>query len=142
MPSGLQDGVRSKLQVDGKLGECLAVDDHDVQPSGEPGSETGAMIEAMPRPRGAAHTGAPVPRAIPLTSRELGALASWRPGSGGRGAARQMTCRPPVAEVGSEPCGDLANLRRRARGDAAAQGAPEVAHRIRLSWRRARPRWA
>ena len=36
-----------------------------------------------------------------------------------------MTCRPPVAEVGSEPGGDRANVRRRACGDAAAQGAPE-----------------
>jgi len=98
-----------------------------------PGSETGAMIGAMPRPRtrpapcrGAAHTGAPVPRAVPFTSRKLGALAARGPGAAGGGAARQMTCRPPLAEVGSKPGGDRANVRRRARGGAAAQGAPEL----------------
>ena len=55
-----------------------------------PGSETGAMIGAMPRPRtrpapcrGAAHTGAPVPRAVPFTSRKLGALAARGPGAAG-----------------------------------------------------------
>src|SRR5436309_3106522 len=75
-------------------------------------------------PRGGADGRARAPR------RSLHFPRAWRarrarPGSGGRGAARQMTCRPPVAEVGSEPGGDRANVRRRARGDAAAQGAPE-----------------
>jgi len=42
MTSGFQDGVGCQFQVNGQLGECLAIDDHVVRPSDRPGSESGA----------------------------------------------------------------------------------------------------
>src|SRR5881628_4159643 len=88
------------------------------------GADATAADAPRTMPRAGAHGRARAPR------RSLHFPRAWRArrarlGSGGRGAARRMTCRPPLAEVGSEPGGDRANLRRRARGDAAAQGAPE-----------------
>src|SRR5436853_4499311 len=78
-------------------------------PLAGPGSETGAMIGPVPRPqtlpapcRGAAQTGAAVPRDVPFISRELGALAARGPGAAGAARARRGHAVRPVAGGGGE----------------------------------------